>query len=282
MSNQRLKIGFWGTPELTTTILDALANAGYAPCVIVTNPDRPQGRNLVLTATSAKLWGQTHDIPVLTPEKIGSVFLEEIQSYHCDLFVVVAYGKILPEAIISMPHYGTLNVHYSLLPRWRGATPVESAILAGDTETGVCVQQMVYKLDAGPIHDQVKISIHPNETAPKLRTRLNEIGKVILVETITKIANGSTKTHTQDETQMTRCGKITKEDGLIDPNGDPILNDRKFRAYYGWPGTYFFLQQGEKQLRVIVKDAHLENGAFMITRIIPEGKKEMAYADFLK
>ena len=173
-------------------------------------------------------------------------------------------------------------MHYSLLPRFRGATPVESALLSGDTETGVCIQQMVYKLDAGAIHTQEKVTIGVHETAPDLRTRLNVIGAKLLTETIKHIFDGATSPITQDETLATRCGKISKQDGEIDPLGDAVTNDRKFRAYFGWPGTYFFAEKDGKQIRVVVKDAQLENNTFVIKRVVPEGKKEMSYEEFEK
>ncbi len=278
---QKINIAFFGTPALTTTILDELVLAGYTPKVIITNPDRPQGRKMLLTKTPAKLWAEAHNIPVLQPEKIDALFLEKLREINWDIFIVVAYGKILPEELITMPAHGTLNVHYSLLPKYRGATPVESAILHGDTETGVTIQQMVYTLDAGAIHTQEQVSIHATEKAHELRTRLNDLGKVLLVQTVTNILTGSANPKTQDHTLATKCGKIKKEDGLIDPLGDPILNDRKFRAYFGWPGVYFFTEYHGKNARVIVKDAELINGVWVIKRVLPEGGKEISYTEFL-
>lgn len=280
--NQKLNIAFWGTPGLTITILDELETAGFTPSVIITGPDRPQGRGLVMTPPEPKLWAEKRNIPVLQPEKITPDFIEELRKQAIDLSVVVAYGKILPEAAITLPKHGTLNVHYSLLPRWRGATPVESAILAGDTETGVCIQHMVYKLDAGDIHNQERVTIGEHETAPALRQRLNILGAKLLVQTITAIESGSVSLTQQDESSVTKCGKITKEDGLIDPSGNPIENDRKFRAYYGWPGVYFFTEKDGKKIRIKVTDALLENGTWKILKVIPEGKKEIDYTQFLK
>jgi methionyl-tRNA formyltransferase len=275
------KIAFWGTPELTLTILDAMEASGILPAVIITRPDRPVGRGLVMTPPAPKIWGEKRNIPVLQPEKIDVAFTETLLSYGIELSVVVAYGKILPESIIQAPHYGTLNVHYSLLPRFRGATPVESAILAGDTETGVCIQQMVYKLDAGAIHAQEKVTIGEHETAPDLRARLNIIGARLLIETINALFAGTASPVAQDETLAIRCGKIEKKDGEIDPLGDAVTNDRKFRAYSGWPGTYFFIQKEGVPTRVIVKEAQLENHTFVIKRVVPEGKKEINYSDLL-
>ena len=281
METQKLNIAFWGTPELTITILDALELSGFLPKVIITGMDRPQGRGLVITPPEPKVWAAQRNIPVLQPEKIDEAFLNTLKEYELDISVVVAYGKILPEAAINLPKLGTLNTHYSLLPRWRGATPVESAILAGDKETGVCIQQMVYKLDAGAIHKQETLTIGEHETAPDLRQRLNVIGARLLVETLTSIQGGNASPVIQDETGITKCGKIEKENGLIDPNGDPIENDRKFRAYYGWPGVYFFKEKDGKQIRIKITDAILQNGVWKILKVIPEGKKEIDYTNLL-
>lgn len=279
-----MKIAFWGTPDLTITILDALESAGFTPCVIVTGPDRKQGRGMLLTSPEPKLWAQKRNIPVLQPEKLDTDFISKLSSYSPDISVVVAYGKIISKEIINLPKYGTLNIHYSLLPRFRGATPVESAILNGETETGVCIQQMVFKLDAGPIHAQESVSIESTETTTDLRARLNIIGARLLVETLSSISSNTALPKEQDETHATHCGKISKEDGLIDPSGDPILNDRKFRAYTGWPGVYFFTNHPTdttKKIRVVVKKAHLGNGKFIIETVVPEGKKEIPYSQFL-
>ncbi len=280
--NENIKLAFWGTPELTITILEKLESEGFTPAVIITGPDRPAGRGLVMTPPAPKVWADKRNIPVLQPEKVDALFLEALQAFNIDLSVVVAYGKILPQEAIDLPKFGTLNVHYSLLPRFRGATPVESAILAGDTETGVCIQQMVYKLDAGDIHAKETVTIGDHETAPDLRARLNIIGAELLVKTIRSIQSGTASPSVQDESGVTKCGKISKEDGLIDPNGDPILNDRKFRAYYGWPGVYYFTEKDGKKIRIKITDAILENGIWKILKVIPEGKKEISYQEFIQ
>ncbi len=277
-----LNIAFFGTPDLVIPILDELEKSGLTPKVIVTGLDVPKGRRLQIEKPAPKAWAEARGIPVLQPAKIDAAFLEEFQKYGVDLGVVVAYGKILPQALLDLPKLGMINVHYSLLPKYRGATPVESAILAGETETGVAIQKMVLKLDAGDVIEEAKVAIGEKETAPELRARLNGIAKNLLIEVVQKIANGTAKFRKQDDSQATRCGKIKKEDGEIDPSGDAILNWRKFRAYAGWPGTYFFGEKNNKKIRVIVKDADFKDGIFIIKKVVPEGKKEMPYADFLR
>ncbi len=277
-----MKIAFWGTPPLTITILDALKDAGYTPVVIVTGPDKKVGRGLTLTSPEPKLWAEKNNIPVLQPEKLDETFFEELKKYNLDLSIVVAYGKILPKKTIDLPKHGTWNIHYSLLPRWRGATPVEAAILAGDSETGVSIQQMAPKLDSGDVLNETRMTLWGNEKAPLLREELNKQAASLLIETITKLTNGSLVQNPQDEEFATHCGKMSKADGEINPDGNPIENDRKFRAYFAWPGTYFFVDRGGKKVRVIVKDAVFENGKFSIKRVLPEGKKEISYEEFLR
>lgn len=280
--NNNIRIAFFGTPELTTTILDELLANNLAPIVIITGEDKKQGRKMILTPSPAKVWALVHTIPFLQPAKLDSKWLEEFKKYNIDLSVVVAYGKILPEAIINIPRLGTINIHYSLLPKFRGATPVESAILAGEKETGVVIQKMRYKLDSGPIIKMEKTVIDEGEKAVGLRARLNDIGKKLLVEAITDLANGKANLTEQNDSEATQCGKIKKEDGEIRLSDDPLVNWRKFRAYYGWPNTYFFTEKRGKRTRVIIKDATFMDGIFTPTRVIPEGGKEIAYADFLR
>ena len=275
-SNKMINIAFFGTPELTTVILDSLKKNDLPPSLVVTSPDRPKGRGLVLTATPTKKWALRENISCLSPEKLDDDFIKTLADRHFDIFIVVAYGKILPEKLINLPKYGTLNVHYSLLPKYRGATPVESAILNGDEKTGVCIQKMQFKLDTGPILISEEITVPPDITAQDLRDILNKKAAEILPHVITDYVSGKIKPIAQDETKASHSSKIQKEDGLIDINGDAILNYRKYRAYFAWPRTYFFA--GEK--RIIISKARFENGTFVIEKVIPEGKKEVSFEIF--
>jgi methionyl-tRNA formyltransferase len=277
-----MNIAFWGTPPLTTTILDQLENSGYTPVVVITGPDKKVGRGLTLTSPAPKVWAEKRGIPVFQPEKFDEQFFIEIEKYSLDLSIVVAYGKILPKKLIDMPRHGTWNIHYSLLPRWRGATPVEAAILAGDNETGVSIQQMAPKLDSGDVIAESQIKLWGVEKAPELRETLNSLAGPLLIETLKKVEAGSISKTPQNEEFATHCGKMSKVDGEINPEGNPIENDRKFRAYFAWPGTYFFTERADKTVRVIIKDAELKNGKFAIKRVLPENKKEMAYEEFVR
>ena len=210
--------------------------------------------------------------------KLDEAFSFQLSAFSLDLSVVVAYGSIMPQYLIELPKYKTLNVHYSLLPKYRGASPTEAAILAGDAETGCSIQVMAQALDSGPIIATAKTPVSPDETTSELRARLTALGAKLLTETLPKYIAGETTACPQDESLATRCGKIKKEDGLIDLSGNAIENYRKYRAYIEWPRTYFFA----KGKRIIIAKAHFENGAFVIDRVLPEGKKEISYADLLR
>ena len=261
-----------GTPDVAVESLEKLFHAGYIPKLIITAPDRPVGRGLMMTPPPVKIWADKHNIPTIQPEKITDDIIQTIAEINPELSIVVAYGKILPERIIHLPKFGTLNIHYSLLPRFRGASPVESAILAGDTETGVAIQYMVYELDAGDILDIAKITIEPDETAPELRSRLSILGAETLVKILEQLPEKIANKQPQNSEGMIKCGKIKKTDGDITNDTDQVKWN-KYRAYYGWPGIYYFDENGK---RIKNTKARFEKEKFIIERIIPEGKSEIA------
>ena len=271
-----MKIAFFGTPAFTTDFLNKLTEAGFKPSLVVTNPDRPSGRGMTLRSPEPKIWADGHSTQVLQPEKLGEEFFNTLSKETWDLFVVVAYGKIIPENIINLPKYGTINVHYSLLPKYRGATPVESAILNGDETTGVVIQQMRYKLDTGPVLMKKEISIDSTDTTLSLREKLNSEALTMLPVVLEKISSGTIESEDQTEEGASHCKKISKEDGLLDLNDSPILNDRKYRAYYGSPNTYFFVN--DKRVKII--NAHLDGEHFIIDEVIPENGRRMSYESF--
>lgn len=272
--DKNLNFIFWGTPEVASGTLEILKENGYLPSLIITSPDRPQGRKMIITPPPAKVWAIENNIPHLQPESLDKKQTWDVLGTPTlSLFLVVAYGKIIPEDIINLPKLGSINIHYSLLPKYRGASPVESAILNGDTETGITIQKMEYKMDTGPIIAQEKIEIEPNEKAPDLRKRLIKIGGELLVKTLPNFIEGKVNLLPQNENEATYCKKIKKEDGLIDLTDDPIKNYNKFRAYAVWPRTFFF-KDGK---RITITDAVLENGELKILKVIPEGGKEIGY-----
>lgn len=282
MNKNNLNFIFWGTPDVASETLEILKENGYMPSLIVTAPDKPQGRKMLMTPPPVKAWAIENNVPYIQPEKL---ITEEIRDVLRTLgqnipifFCVVAYGKIMPEEILNMPKLGSINIHYSLLPKYRGASPVESAILNGDKETGVSIQKMIYQMDAGPIIAEEKINISKDEKASDLRKRLIKIGGELLIKTLPDFIEGKTNEIIQNENEATFCKKIKKEDGLIDLNDGAEKNYNKFRAYAHWPRTFFF----KNEKRIIITDVTLENEKFIIKKVLPEGKKEIKYEDFLK
>lgn len=273
--SKKINFVFWGTPDVASETLEILKENGYIPSLIITAPDKPQGRKMILTPPPVKVWAIENNIKYIQPEILRPDLFEDLRSgfFPPDLSIVVAYGKIIPENIINLPKLGSINIHYSLLPKYRGASPVESAILNGDTETGVTLQKMEYKMDTGPIIAQEKVKIESNEKAPDLRKRLIKIGGELLVKVLPDFLEGKIKPIPQDGSLASVCKKIKKEDGLIDLNDNPIKNYNKFRAYATWPRTFFF-KNGK---RIIITDAVLENKEFKILKIIPESGKEVNY-----
>lgn len=295
IEKKKLSFIFFGTPDVASKTLDILKEKGYMPNLIITSPDKPSGRGLEIHETPVALWAKENNIECLKPEKITPQFIEDLSSgsryvsTEVDLYVVVAYGKILPEILINKPKLGTINIHYSLLPRYRGASPLESALLNGDTETGISIQQMAFKLDSGPILAEKKIFIDINETKEELKNKLISLGGDLLCEILPQILNKNITPKIQNESEATYCTKIKKEDGEINLDGDPIENYNKYRAFYGWPGVYFFThartgqaRKKNKQIRIKIKEASYENDLFIIKKVTPEGKKEINYSDFLK
>src|SRR3989344_9183557 len=237
--NEKLNFVFFGTPDVASETLEILKQNDYIPSLIVTSPDKPQGRKMLITPPPVKVWAEKNNIKYIQPEKLDMADVRGEQNIM-DFFLVVAYGKIIPENILNIPKLGSINIHYSLLPKYRGASPVESSILNGDMETGVTIQKMEYKMDAGDIIAQEKINIKADEKAPELRKRLIKLGGELLVKILPEFIEGKIKPIPQNGSLASVCKKIKKEDGLIDLNDDAVKNYNKFRAYAHWPRTFFF------------------------------------------
>ena len=265
---------YFGTPKVASDTLAILIEHGFIPAAVVTSPDAPRGRGLALTPSETKTLALAHDIPVMTPEKLDAETTAAIGSLGCDCAVVVAYGKIFPEELINAFPRGVLNVHYSLLPKYRGATPLETALLAGERETGVTVQKMARELDAGDILAQEATEIARDETARELRPRLISMGANLLADTLPAYLRGDIVPIVQDASRASRAYKIKKGDGLISLDAPGDENWSKYRAYADSIGTYFY----ESGKRIKITKASFKNGEFIIERVIPEGKRETAYA----
>ena len=282
---KNIKLGFFGTPQLSVWVLDELEKAGILPTLIVTNLDAPQGRKMLMTPTPVAVWAEARNIPILKLPSLKTPEVEaELKASGCELFIVAAYGKLIPQNILDIPKYKTLNTHPSLLPLLRGASPVRSAILQDMNPTGVTIMELTLGMDEGPTLTQEEVTI-PKEAWPIRGNELDEIlfkkGGKMLAEILPAWTDGTCTPQEQDHTKATYCTKITKETGELDLTADPYQNLLKIRAFDGWPGTYFFIEKNGEKIRIKVIDATIENSALVITKIIPEGKKEMDYKDFV-
>lgn len=267
------KFAYFGTPNVASDTLATLVENGFRPAVVVTAPDAPRGRGLMLTPSPVKELARELDIPTLTPEKLDAEAVTAIGAYECDAALVVAYGKIFPKSLIDAFPLGMLNVHYSLLPKYRGATPLEAALLADDRETGVTVQKVVKELDAGDIVAQEAIGIASIETARELRARLVPLGARLLASVLPAFLSGAAAFTPQDASLASYSRKLKKKDGLLSLDAPAEENWNKYRAYSDTIGTHFF----EKGKRMKITNAEFANGEFCVLRVIPEGKREMDY-----
>lgn len=273
---------FWGTSSFSVGVLEALKESGILPDSIITAPDKPKGRKLIITPPPVKIWAQENNIPFLQPEKFDDALAYDLRTMNYGLFIVASYGKIIPKPILDIPKYGSLNVHPSLLPKLRGASPIQSAILLEDT-TGVTIMLLDDKMDHGPIVAQKEVPISPWPLKASLLEKIlaYEGGK-LLGKIIPKWISGEITAQEQDHAKATYTKKFTKEDGLIDLSGDPVVNFRKIQAFDVWPKAYFFTERHGKRIRVTITDAELIDGKLVIKKVLPEGKKEMGYEDFLR
>jgi methionyl-tRNA formyltransferase len=234
-----MRVLFWGTPDFATPPLRALLGEGYDVVGVVTRPDRPQGRHhSVLVPPPVKEIALEEGIPVLQPERPrGDEFFAAIEALAPEVSVVVAYGNILPKAAIDLPALGTFNIHASLLPRWRGASPIQAAILAGDTETGVSIMRMVPKLDAGPVLLRAPTPLPDDETFGELQLRLSELGALAIIEALTLVSLGGGEEEEQDESRATYAPLIARDATRLDWGRPAEDVARAIRAYDPRPGA---------------------------------------------
>ncbi len=281
------KFVFFGTTEYAVHVLEALKQKNFLPVLIVTTPDSPQGRQLRLTPSPVKIWAMQQSIPVIQPEKLLPT-ISELRATNSDFFIVAAYGKIMPSKILAVPKFTTLCVHPSLLPRWRGPSPVQSTILAGDAVTGVTILEVDKEVDHGPIISQKTLELTGAETSEDLDNILWKEGGNLVAE-ILKNANLLNSKKIQDHTQATFTKKIEKSDaempaeiilGKVKPSQTEEW-ERKVRAYFPTPLVYTKLTtKNGKEVRVQILKAHVNAGVLIPDRVKPEGKKEMQWADF--
>jgi methionyl-tRNA formyltransferase len=245
-----MRIAFMGTAELAGPCLEAVAKmSGHEVVAVVTQPDRPKGRDLKPSPPPVKVVAERLGLPVQQPLKIReAAAIESLRAALPDLIVVVAYGQILPKSVLEIPRLGCVNVHTSLLPRWRGAAPIQYAILHGDTETGVTTMYMDEHMDTGDIILQRAQLIHADDTSATLHDRLAKLGADLLVETVGLICEGKAPRAKQDETKAMYAKKILKENGRIDWTKPATEIERQIRAFNPWPGSH--TQMGDLLLKI--------------------------------
>jgi methionyl-tRNA formyltransferase len=243
------RIVFMGTPQVAAATLDRLVQ-GPDPLVgVVTQPDRPSGRGQQTAPSPVRKTAEAHNIPVIAAEKIRTPeFLQALKQWQPDIIVVVAYGRILPKTILELPPQGCLNVHYSLLPKYRGAAPAAWTIIDGESEGGVSTMKLVEKMDAGAIYLQQAIALASDETTGSLQAKLTPIGARLLLETLRQLKAGSLISQAQDESAATLAPILKKEDGLIDWNKSAMEIERRVRGLDPWPGS--FTHVGDKLLKI--------------------------------
>ena len=299
-----MRIVFAGTPEFAVPCLAGLIAAGHDLAAVYTQPDRPAGRGRKLQQSPVKQLALAHGIPVHQPEtlKRDRAAVAALRHLATDLMVVVAYGLLLPAGVLSAPRLGCVNVHASLLPRWRGAAPIQRAVLAGDQESGVCIMAMAAGLDTGPVYHRLSIPLDPRETGGSLHDRLAELGAWALSEALPGIADGTLQPEPQDPTHATYAHKLTKEEGEIDWTQPATAIDRMVRAFDPWPVAQTRLH--DEPLRIWTAQVATEpvvpappgtvvgsdrtgirvvtgDGLLKITRLQPPGKRPMDADAFL-
>lgn len=288
---------FFGTSTFSIHVLDKLQELDIVPDFIVTVPDKPAGRKLTMTPPPVKIWANENNIKCLQFEKLDDQAVTALKDLgDSDVFIVASYGKIIPQAVLDIPLHGCLNIHPSLLPKLRGATPLQTSILQDMQETGVTIIKMDAKMDHGPI-----VAIHEEKINPwpvniiDLEKKLAQKGAELVAEILPKYIAGTTKLIEQDHELATFTKKIVKEEGLIDSNiidkngeiagEDGYIVYLKYQALYEWPGLYFFMnaEKNGADVRVKVKEAKWDdtNSTFSILKVTPEGKNEMTWKDFL-
>nr|WP_240346870.1 methionyl-tRNA formyltransferase [Pectobacterium brasiliense] len=297
-----LRIIFAGTPDFAARHLDALLSSGHEVVGVFTQPDRPAGRGNKLTPSPVKILAEQHSIPVFQPKSLRPEENQAmVQALNADVMVVVAYGLILPQPVLSMPRLGCINVHGSLLPLWRGAAPIQRALWAGDSETGVTIMQMDVGLDTGAMLHKISCPILPQDTSATLYDKLAELGPRGLLETLEQLADGSAVAETQNDALATYAEKLSKEEARLNWQLSAEQLERCIRAFNPWPVSYFIVD--EQPVKVwkaeVIAKAHgsqpgtilqsdkqgiqvaTADGILNIQELQPAGKKVMAAQDLL-
>ena len=273
---------FFGTSRFSVILLEELKNKyNIVPTLIVTAPDRPVGRKQIITPPPVKDWAIENDIDTFQPEQLKDEdFLAELA--HYELFIVASYGKIIPQTVLDIPKLGTLNVHPSLLPSYRGASPIQNQILNNAKHVGTTIMLMDAEMDHGDIIKQKEVSLeHFPATYTEVESGLAEESAELLAEVLPKWVSKEITSIPQDHDKATYTKIIEKADGEISLSDEPLKNYLKYLAYHEWPKTFFFFEKDGNKQRAVITDASFEDRQFIIKKVIPEGKNEMDYSVFL-
>ena len=295
-----MKLVFMGTPDYAVKTLESIISAGHEVAAVFAQPDKPVGRKHILTPPPVKVCAQENGIPVYQPDTLRDGKATEIlKEINPDAIVVVAYGKILPEEILNIPKYGCINGHASLLPKYRGASPIQWCIVCGETETGVTTMYMDKGMDTGDILETARVKIGDSETAEQLFDRLSVVSAQLMVSTLEKLEKGEITAKKQNEEEATYAPIIKKEMALLDFNKTAKELTSAVRGYYSWPCAYFFLNG--KRIKVISAEIGVKtdkeigtifiqnnelfvackDGSIKINELQPEGSKPMTTKQFL-
>lgn len=295
-----LSIAFFGTGPLAESVLATLVSSGYVPKLVITKKDTPQGRHMIIQSPHIKSWCDIKNIPVYQPETLKEIASDSpLLTQPFDLFIVASYGKIIPEATLALPKKGTLNVHPSLLPLYRGPSPIESALLAGETEIGVTIMLLDKEVDHGPILTQSAFILDKKDTAGQVEVRAGMLGGELLVQSIPHFIEGALIPKEQKHSLATFCKKIDKSLGEIHVDDDASSLRNKYKALTPWPGIYFFIDhttkkkddknedRETKKLRIKINSINVEDESIQkaidcIETVTPEGKHTIPWDDFVR
>lgn len=300
MKIQDLKIIFMGTPEFSETILEKLIAEKYNIISVYTQSDKKVGRKQITTKSPVKALAEKNNIPVFTPEKLKPE-IENIRTQYPDLIIVAAYGKIIPQEILDIPKFKCINIHPSLLPKYRGASPLQNALLNGETITGTTIMLMTQEVDAGDILAQVKIEIDPLEKLPEFSQRMSRESATLLLKTLPNWIESKIQPQKQDKEKATFCQMLNKEDGKIDWNKSAQEIFNCYRAFYPWPGIFTFWNEKRIKLNKISLAKNLDhtlktgqvfqkekliavqakNGIIILEEIQIEGKPNLEIKSFI-
>ncbi len=278
-----VRFAFFGSSDFSVTVLEVLDAHNFLPTLIVTMPDAPAGRGLAMVSPRIKKWAEDRSIEVIQPIKLTDEVKEKLKKSALDISIVASYGKIIPYSILSTPRYETLNVHPSLLPKYRGPTPIQSQILADDREMGVSIMVLDEKVDHGPIVYQERFSPkHWPLQAREATTALAHLGGVILSRLVIPWIEGIAVASPQNHEEATHTKKFAKEDGNLTLIEDEYKKYVTYCAFEDTIGTFFYVTKKDRKIRVKVNSASYADSKFILERVTPEGGREMSHEDFLR